>query len=61
LWSNFKDIEDMILPDESLDIYSGIQTRIIAILQKDLDDLNLEVIDKVKLTNVLRPLALMFV
>lgn len=30
-------------------------------MQKDLDDLNLEVIDKVKLTNVLRPLALMFV
>ena len=28
----------MILPDESLDLYTGIQGRIIKILQQDLDD-----------------------
>ena len=51
----------MILPDEQIDLYSGITGRIIKILQVDLDDLNLEKIDSQKLQSVLKPLAMMFV
>lgn len=35
----------MILPDEQIDLYSGITGRIIKILQVDLDDVGLEKID----------------
>lgn len=38
LWNNYKDIGDIILPDESQDLYSGIQGRLMKILQVDLDD-----------------------
>ena len=32
LWSNYKEIDDMILPDENTDLYTGIQGRIIKVL-----------------------------
>lgn len=51
----------MILPDEQIDLYSGIQGRIIKILFADLEDSNVELIQANKLSSVLRPLALMFV
>lgn len=61
LWNNYKDMDDIILPDESIDLYSEIQSRIRKVLCVDLDDNSIEVIDTNKLKNVLTPLALMMV
>ena len=54
-------MDDIILPDESIDLYSEIQSRIKKVLCVDLDDNNIDIIDTNKLKNVLTPLALMMV
>lgn len=61
MWLNYKDMGDMILPDEQIDLYAGIQGRIIKILQADLEDSSVELIQSTKLSFVLKPLAQMFV
>ena len=46
-------MEDLILPDENVDLYSGIQGRIMNILKSDLEDANIKSIKKEKLKKVL--------
>jgi len=61
LWNYYKELDDLILPDEQVDLYSGIQGRIMTILKSDLEDSNLKSIKTEKLKKVLQTLALMFV
>ncbi len=61
LLNNYKDMNDMILPMQSVDIYTNIQGRIQNILLVDLKDNNIEHIDSYKMKAVLEPLASMYV
>lgn len=61
LLNNYKDMGDMILPMQSVDIYTNIQGLIQKILLVDLKDNNIEHIDNYKMKSVLEPLASMYV
>ena len=52
-------MDDMILPDENIDIYSGFQSKISLILKSDIDDPQESQVG-VRLENLLRPLAQVF-
>ena len=49
LWDYYKEIDDLILPDETVDLYSGIQGRIMNVLKVDIDDSSEPEIGKQKL------------
>lgn len=60
LWKSYEDMGNMILPDENIDIYTGIQSKIKDILKGDLEDPVVDTATSQHLENLLRPLATIF-